>query len=130
MAAADTLSEVELEVACLLVDDVATEKIAQTLGIEQSTVLELRRHIHHQLALRGVEVRERRKALKEWIDESLEQTRRAKAWKWLIAERDAKVRQIYELTREIHRIDAELDANPPPANVCVGVWQPKRRRAA
>ncbi|HTV07787.1 MAG TPA: hypothetical protein VMD97_01925 [Candidatus Aquilonibacter sp.] len=50
-------------------------------------------------------------------------------WKQLIAERDARVNRITELTREIAHIDAELEKNSPPANVCVAVWQPKRKRA-
>lgn len=53
----------------------------------------------------------------------------SETWWQLIARRDRKVNAITQIQREIHEIDEQLEKNPPPANFCVAVWQPKKKPA-
>lgn len=49
-------------------------------------------------------------------------------WRKLIASRDLCVEKILALEAEVRQIDERLEKNPPPDNVCVGVWVRKASR--
>lgn len=53
---------------------------------------------------------------------------RMEKWQTLIVRRDRLVNEIAAIRRKIADVDAELEKNPPPSDVCVAVWTRKPAR--